>query len=661
MLRFLCLWLLVLTISTSLNAQRGNLDSLLQVLSTHPEDTNKVELYYSIGDRYLNVALDSAPPFGEHGLALAQQLHYYSGQVRCYNLLGTYCERKTRYDCALEHYQKALDILTEHPSPEGYAIVLNNIAIIYMRQGDYEKALDGYFKALAYEETLDNQRGIAQSYNNIGVLYYYQQNIDKTVEYFEKSIEIEEALNQPDILKKGYNNLGALYDYQKKYNKALALYRKSYALSKSLNDEQEMAVNLHNIASAYLGLGKLDTAEVYLRQSIQIRENLDNERGAAYSYYNFALLLKDRERYDEALDYFNRCLTIATTHQLREMEVQTYKGLAELEESQNQYQAANGYWQQYITARDSLFTTETTEALAELESKYQVAQKEKALLEKQLEIDQQKLELEQKNNQLLLLGGTALVFLLLGLFGVYYLRQRNRQLEREQQLQAAQATIATQEQLQQQRYHISRDLHDNIGAQLTFIISSVENLPYRFELAPALTNRLQGVATFTRQTIQELRDTIWAMNQGSIGLSDLSERIHQFVHRAQGAAPDLVFEVHIDEQLQQGAAWPAAKGMQLYRLLQEAINNALKHAQAQHLKLRLEQQGTNLYLSVQDDGKGFDPQQRLLWNNGLHHLHQRAQELGGTCTIDSAPGKGTTISAVLPLSSLAKAALQATM
>lgn len=635
--------------STTLCAQHQQLDSLLQVLSQLPEDSNKLAVYHQTANLYLTIALDSVPLFAKKGLQLAQEQKNTNSEVRFLNVLGNYHERKTQYSKANDYYQRALALIEQKPYPGGYAIVLNNIAILKMREGNYKDALEGFFKALTYEEEVDNQRGIAEAYNNIGVVYYYQRNVPKTLEYFEKSIKIEEQLNQPDILKKGYNNLGALYDYQKDYHKALEYYQKSYALSQGLQDQQEMALNLNNIATAYLGLGNLDTAQGYLEQSIAMREQLGDFKGASYSYYNFAVLLRDRKRYDEALAYFDRVRTIATANQLRTIENELYKGRAQLEEHRKDYQTANAYWKQYIMAQDTLLSVESAKAIAKIESKYEIAKTEKTLLEQQLLLDQQTLDIEQKNNQLLLLGGTGCLFLLLGSFALYYLRQRNQQLQRERKLHTAQAIIATQEQLEQQRFRISRDLHDNIGAQLTFIIASLENLPYRFELLPALTERLQNISGFTRQTIQELRDTIWAMNKGSLMIADLQERIQQFVHRAQGATPQTQFDVIITPTLQTLPALPASQGMHLYRLLQEATNNALKHADASQLTIRIEQEGEALQLLVQDNGKGFDSSQRLHWNNGLHHLHQRAEELGGHCHIQSALGRGTTVQVTIPL------------
>jgi signal transduction histidine kinase len=137
----------------------------------------------------------------------------------------------------------------------------------------------------------------------------------------------------------------------------------------------------------------------------------------------------------------------------------------------------------------------------------------------------------------------SLLAIFIALIGYLIYRQqklRNRQQEQEFQLKSAIAQIETQNQLQEQRLTISRDLHDNIGAQLTFIISSVDNIKYAFDIQNVkLDSKLQSISNFTKSTIVELRDTIWAMNSNEITFEDLRARIHNFLENAKTAKEDI--------------------------------------------------------------------------------------------------------------------------
>ena len=632
---------LVLLLFWTIYAQaQNNTDSLVQALPSMPNDSNKVIAYQTIAQQYLTTHLDSSVVYAKQGLQLAKKLGLYQGIIRCLNVTGNYYERKTDYPTALDYYNEALEICEQHDYTAGFAIVLNNIAIIHTRTGAHEKALALYFEALKAEEQTNNPKGIAQAYNNIGIVYYYQKNIDKTLEYFEKAIAIEERLGDIEILTKGYNNIGALYNYQKKYQKALSYYKKSYTLSQKLKDKQEMSINLNNIAVAHHSLRNLDSAVIYLNQSIQLREELGDNRGAAYSYHNFAAVSKDQGKPKEAERFYLKSLALSKEKSLREIEMETYKSLAQLWSEQQQFQKANEYLNLHINAKDSMINEQSTQAIAEAESKYQAEKKEKEILLQQAQIDQQALEINQKNIQLLSLGSMAVILILIGVLIFNYLRQRNLQLQKEHQLKEAMGKIETQKKLAQQRYQISRDLHDNIGAQLTFIISSIDNLKYAFQLENSLNKKLKKITTFTSNTIQDLRDTIWAMNKDAISFYDLKQRINTFLVAAKDATQHIDFRFIINDQLPVNGTLSSVEGINIYRIIQEALNNALKYAEADQIEISINKTNGTLYFKICDNGKGFDVANATL-SNGLHNMRKRAQEMGADLEINSQLNVGT--------------------
>jgi signal transduction histidine kinase len=114
------------------------------------------------------------------------------------------------------------------------------------------------------------------------------------------------------------------------------------------------------------------------------------------------------------------------------------------------------------------------------------------------------------------------------------LKLKNKQQKQEYELKYAIEEIAHQNKLQEQRLSISRDLHDNIGAQLTFIISSIETLKQAFNIKDEkINNKLTSISNFTKDTITELRDTIWAMNHSEIDFNEIRNRILNFVEKAE--------------------------------------------------------------------------------------------------------------------------------
>src|SRR5690606_11677948 len=211
----------------------------------------------------------------------------------------------------------------------------------------------------------------------------------------------------------------------------------------------------------------------------------------------------------------------------------------------------------------------------------------------------------------------------------------NRQLQKESELKTALAKIETQNKLQEQRLRISRDLHDNIGAQLTFIISSIDNLKFGFsDISEKLGQKLSGISNFTSQTIYELRDTIWAMNKENITFEDLQARIANFIEHAKNASDKTDFSFNIDKNVDVNHIFSSVEGMNIYRIIQEAVINSLKYASADETEVNISKKENHYIIEISDNGIGFD-QDVTEPGNGLNNMKKRAREINGSLNIKS--------------------------
>ncbi|PKA82410.1 signal transduction histidine kinase [Ulvibacter sp. MAR_2010_11] len=641
-LRFTILLLFSFTLSFSQETQK-NIDSLLLALKRAPEDSTKVYLYQKIAGHYNVTHLDSAKAFAESGVALAEKLNFNFGKIINLNALGNYFERKTDYNNSLRYYNKALEIAKATNSTKGYAIVYNNIATVYIRKAEYQKAIPLLFDALKAEETLNNENGIAQSYNNIGIVYYYMQDFDKTTEYLTKALEIQERLGNFAGLQNGYNNVGAIYDHQEKYDEAIGSYQKAYEISLQIGDKKEQASNLSNIALAYSKKRDYLNAEAYFNQSIMLREEVKDFNGLANTYLGFGESFKSRKQFQKAKFYLQKGLEIAEKHHIKLSAKEGYASLSELAEQEKDYKTANEYLYKFIAVKDSILNEKNAQIITEAEAKYETEKKENEILKQRAQLAEKDLQVRRKNT--LVYGGFSLA-LVLGLLGYLLYNQqklKNNQLQKENELKTALARIETQNKLQEQRLRISRDLHDNIGAQLTFIISSLDNIPFGFkDIGEKLTNKLSGISNFTSQTIYELRDTIWAMNKNDISFEDLQTRITNFIEKAKIASGKTAFEFHIDKGISAGYTFTSVEGMNIYRIIQEAVNNSMKYAQATLISVHISEKNSTYKIEIKDNGNGFIPSEAEE-GNGLTNMKKRAREIDGTFTVHSIPSEGTTV------------------
>jgi signal transduction histidine kinase len=341
-------------------------------------------------------------------------------------------------------------------------------------------------------------------------------------------------------------------------------------------------------------------------------------------------------------------LKIAEQNGFKEFEQKAVNTLAVMYNNKKEYATAYQYAQRGHRLYKELFEEEKTKSIFELETKYQTQKKENQILVQQAQLTQKEVEGARKN--LMIFGSLALA-VILGLLGLLFFRQqklKNEQLQKEAALSQALAKIETQNKLQEQRLRISRDLHDNIGAQLTFIISSLDNLKFGYKnLEEGVTNKLSQVSSFAGQTIYELRDTIWAMNKNEIGFDDLKSRISNFIEKAQSAAKGVSFTFDIDAQIKDDCSFTSVQGMNIYRIIQESVNNSLKYANASAIAVKVSQNTSHIVVNIDDNGTGFD-QETVQLGNGLQNIKKRAQELNGDVKIVAIPGKGTSVSLQVP-------------
>lgn len=197
-------------------------------------------------------------------------------------------------------------------------------------------------------------------------------------------------------------------------------------------------------------------------------------------------------------------------------------------------------------------------------------------------------------------------------------------------------------QLQRQRELIARDLHDGIGSQLTHIISRLDMLVYNH---PGLIEPLINLRTFASEAVEQLRETIWVLHRTELTYGQLTERMRGLLTRISYdiECPKLKITAYGDSHI----FLEPQLASSIFRIMQESVNNAMKHACAAHISVCLAIDEASLTLLISDDGKGFDIEQ-IRPGYGLLNMQRRAEELGGSFRICASPD-GTDITAEFPL------------
>ena len=236
------------------------------------------------------------------------------------------------------------------------------------------------------------------------------------------------------------------------------------------------------------------------------------------------------------------------------------------------------------------------------------------------------------------LTGPVVTWLML----VWIERKLAEQEQLENQIKAAEKEKASV--LEEERARIARDLHDGMAQTLYFLALKTDMLRQKLRDDGEAAQELREIGRSLRQIIQGIRRTIFALRALEWSKDGFSPALIHFVVEF---AEQIGWQSAV--QLDQNMEIPHRLEPRIFRLVQESLNNAAKHAQATEISVSLKAQSDRLQLKVQDNGLGFDPNGIKRRGFGLSQMADRVSATGGTFKIDSQPGNGTTIISLLPL------------
>lgn len=631
------LYFFAILFSTVIQAQdlQKTIDSLKTELRKKNDEDKKAAIYCDLTWYYSHVSIDSSLAYGKKAISLTRKTGNDKMLAQVYSDLGAVYLTKGDANAALKNYRKALQIRRELNDSTGIASVWCNMGAVYERKAVPDSAMHKYLKALSYFEAKGDSAKIDFIKNNIALLHGNMHNYDKAEKLYLEVARYRKATGQNVQLAMVYVNLGNLYKDQRKYSLAEKYYKDAAALAAQEKSAMVHSTALFDLGFLYNRMGRYKEALNFLLKSRQaatdVHADYDEaliDNGLGIAYYN----LDDAKR---AKGYYLKAL-----HKMEKLKDRTetsriYLDLVPVYGSLGMQDSADYYLQKYKDNEYLTLKEKVTAQTLELEAKYQTEKKERKIAE-------QNAEFRRKNMWLGIL--LMMVFFSMVIGYLLYRQQiiKNRQQQQEFQLEAAISEIRAQNKLQEQRLEISKDLHDNIGAQLTFIISSIDTLKHTYPVKnPAIESRLTGISTFTRDTIRELRDTIWAMNNKDIAFEDLQARIHNFIEKAEDASNGISFSFNINDSLSE-VRLTSVEGMNIYRIIQEAVNNIIKHSAATVASVNISKDETGGFsIIIKDNGKGFDAKHGAK-GNGLYNMQKRTEDIGGTFNVLSGRG-GTEI------------------
>lgn len=551
---------------------------------------------------------------------------------------------RTQFDETLELARLGYQLSEVQADAVNKGEFLRNIGGAYVKKGNIDSASVYYFKALELLEPTENSEKLGLLYDDMARLYRKIEQPERALEYYDKALKLYEAEQDMEGIARINNESGVIFRDAGDFETANERFLKSLRIQQERNDSIGIGYALEFLGYNQLLIEEYKKAEDYLTQALEIREKVGDKFAIMLNQTALGELYKQMNKPEQSTRFYEKSNAIAREINFLDIQIYNYRQIMENHEMQGNYKAAYTNLQAYNVLNDSLYNAQKLRDVEEITARYETAEKEKQLLEQRTEIAEHKLRLKNRNQWIL---GLSSLVIIVGLIGFLLYKQqtlKNSKQQKENELQLAMQKIENHNRLQEQRLAISRDLHDNIGAQLSFIVSAIDTIKYHMpDKSEQLTTRLDNIGAFAKETIQELRDTIWAMNKSGVTLDDLQARIANFIAKAKQSYYNIDITLHIAANVSDEIHFTSLQGLNVFRIIQEATNNALKYAESNTIKIEISEADNAIYCTVEDNGIGFVEDEVEL-GNGILNMRKRAVELGGELNLTTEPGIKTTVS-----------------
>jgi tetratricopeptide (TPR) repeat protein len=402
-------------------------------------DTLKAISYNHLGEYYQSKGnFDTAIYLSNQALKIHTDIQYTRGLAKSYGTLAALYQRKGDFSNSIEYFKKAIQYTKELGDLEEMYKLYNNLGLAYWRKGNYDKAIELFIQALKYNESQGNIRAIASNSINIGIIYFEQKEFEKALEYFKIALEKVEELNLSGGMSICYNNIGACYSQLNNYEKALEYHQNALKIRLEIGNKPFIATSYHNLGSVNEKMGNYNQALKYYQKALQIQKEIGDKNNIADSYdaiaeTNLSWFYSQNIDYSsktgklkEALKYGEKALKIAQQIGAIPIQNKAASTLMKAAEQLGKPNKALKYAKLYIQTRDSLFSKEKTDALTEMQTKYETEKKQNEIEKQQIQIEKQEIVMKKQNLQRnALVGGLSLMLLVAFLVYRSY-RQKKR-------------------------------------------------------------------------------------------------------------------------------------------------------------------------------------------------------------------------------------------
>jgi two-component system NarL family sensor kinase len=638
-----------LCIQIVLNAQRMNIDSLMQYVQSMPNDTTKVNKLNELIGLLQFQNHDKAEELSWESIQLAQKLNYTLGLLIARRLRGVLYIDKAQLDSGKYFYDKALALINHSNQPafiKQKGLLTHNYGVIYHQRQLYDSATMQYLEAIKIFKSIHEEGLTFFPCLNLATIYSFLNENNKALYYSKEAIKGAEILNDKSKLVIAINQEMSVHIALKNFDSVHTPLRRNIVLANSLQHFYAEGKAYH-LLGKYFSEGKrmFDSSIENKKRALALMQKIRNQYEITSLTEDIGFDYLQKGDYNDAKYYLTQSISLAEQFGLDQIKQYGLENMVTVEEKLGNIPAAYQYLKEYTTLKDSLEIRSNKNYLFELEAKYQNANKELQIA--QLESEKKIHELALKQNKIwnyILIAASITLFIIGTLTYRNYKhkqtlqQQRIIELETQQQLAATEAILKGEE---QERTRLAKDLHDGLGGMLSGIKYSMSLMKQNLKMTPENEQAFERNLDMLNSSINEMRRIAHNMMPEVLLKFGLDAALHDLCQQTnETGAIELKYQsIGIKDKV-----FEQTTAIHIYRIVQELINNIVKHAHAQQAIVQITDDDNIIHITVEDNGKGMpENKQALSKGIGWNNIYSRVEYLKGKVDIQSAPGKGTSV------------------
>jgi len=536
----------------------------------------------------------------------------------------------TQFDSAKYYLTRSQDLAEQIQDYARLAGIYNSWGNLYLQEGDKTEALKKYiYTAKLQDSLLNDPLGKATALSNIGNVQYLMGNLNTGLGYIQEAQALAQAHNLKKVIAYTSQLMGRVYRKQNKLDEALIEYQKALNAYFQMGLKREACETYVSIGNIYFDKSSFQKAQNEYKTALSIAKEISNEPLRGMIYIALSSALHQMKRSNEAIQYADSAQTIGNKINDKYTVLDAYEILSVVFESQKKYKESLFHFQEYSKLKDSLNEAANRGQFEELEMKYQ-NEKKTAEIEF-LKSDKALSEANLSRQHVLQIGTT--VALLSVIIISLLLVNRYRVVSKGKRLL----------EIERVRNNIARDLHDDIGSTLSSI-----NILSKVALVEQKSNPqhyLQKIGDQSARIMEEMSDIVWSIHSGNDAMDKIITRMREFIYET---FEPLDITCQFSEKIEGELSLDTEKRKNLFLILKEGVNNAIKYSHATHIEITLIKINQSLVMSIKDNGQGFD-EKNIKAGNGLRNMRERSKEIHGNITINSSLGNGTAIKLTFPI------------